>query len=468
MILSIKDLSKVYKIYANPWNRLLEWALLRKKSFHKKFWAVKNISFELNKGEFLGIIGPNGAGKSTLLKMITNVTPPTNGEFTIHGRVLSILELSGGMDQALTGRENVIRSGQLLGFPDGYVKERMEHIKDFSEINEFFEQPLHTYSTGMRTRLAFAMFAFLDCEVLILDEVLAVGDIFFKQKCFARLEELIAKNTSIILVTHSMGVVQRYCSRVILINQGQVAYDGDTATAINMFLMLRGERELPNLEKIVQEESNEEFLFLPAKASTVTDISQQNWPAESVFTMRSFPKIKGQGRAHLLRLAVLNDMGEPSLVFKQGEKIHLFYEYELKEDINTPVTRIEIRDKFNLLLHSKDSVQARISAPANLPKGSVIRWHQSITLQLAPDNYIFNIELLSANNTTAKLTHKNIQLSKLNQAFAIMLTQHNDENSIAPHGGLVDLPSKLEFSLKEDNLLDTSKQGIKLNEQSTS
>lgn len=468
IILKTKDLSKRYKIYPGPWHRLFEWFTFGRRQYHKIFWAVKDVSFELRKGEFLAIIGPNGAGKSTLLKIITEVTVQTGGEFEVNGRVLSILELSGGMDLSLTGRENVIRSGQLLGFPDGYVKERMEHIKEFSEIEDFFEQPLHTYSTGMRTRLSFAMFAFLDCDVLILDEVLAVGDIFFKQKCFARLEELISRNTSIILVTHSMGVVQRYCSRAILLNKGSLIYDGETSKAINMFMHLRGERGIPELQDSLQEEIDEVELELGPSKSRLpinhisTNHNEAAWPPDSAFTLHSFPKIKGKGRARLIRLAILNDAGEPNLIFRQGDQLHLYLEYELMMDIEMPVTRVEIRDKFNSLIHSKDSQQTNTKVPSSLSKGHIIRWHQTLKLNLAPNNYIFNIELFSMKSSSpstqkiAKLSRQETRLSRLDQAFAIVLTHYNQENLDLLHGGLVDLPGTIDASFFASNHQDTA------------
>jgi len=451
LVLEANKLSKRFKIYSSPWHRLIEWLTLGKRRYHKVFWAVKDASFVLRRGEFLAIIGPNGAGKSTLLRMITNVTAVTKGEFEASGRVLSILELSVGMDRALTGRENVIRSGRLLGFPDGYLVQRIDQIKQFSEIGEFFERPVHTYSTGMRTRLSFAMFAFLDCDILILDEVLAVGDIFFKQKCFARLNELIKKNTSIILVTHNMGIVKRYCDRTILLNKGNLIYDGDTGKAINMYLQLRGKREIPALKTAYQDDFDESKLVFENTLSDKASQSQEmTWPSESVFTFCSFPNIKGQGRARLIRLAVLNDSGEPSLVYRQGEKVNLYYEYKLLRDIHIPVARVEIRDKFNLLIHSKDSLQAQSKVPTFIKKGETIRWHQELWLNLAPNNYTFSIELLS-------LSHKNvfsinewqkekfIRLSYLRQAFAIVLTHYNQAGIELLHGGLVDLNGKCEF-----------------------
>ena len=181
IVLQVKNLGKRFKLYSDTWGRIKEWLTFGRHSYHKDFWSLKDISFQVHRGGFLGVIGPNGAGKSTLLKVITGVLEPTEGSYQIDGKVLSLIELSGGMDDDLTGRENIIRSAQLLGFPDGYLKERMTHIAEFADLGDFFDTPLRFYSSGMRIRLAFSLFAFLECDVLILDEVLAVGDIFLNK-----------------------------------------------------------------------------------------------------------------------------------------------------------------------------------------------------------------------------------------------------------------------------------------------
>jgi len=455
IVLRAEHLHKRFKVYPTSWHRIWEWVTLGRRQAHHDFWAVRDVSFELKRGEFLAIIGPNGAGKSTLLRMITGVTEPTQGSFHVNGRVFSILELSAGMDQVLTGRENIHRSGQLLGFPDGYVRDRMEQIREFSELGEFFDQPLHTYSTGMRTRLSFAMFAFLDCEVLILDEVLAVGDIFFRQKCFARLQELIARDAAIVLVTHNVGLLQRFCDRAILMDTGRVLHDGDPGTAINMLLQLRGERGLAELKKSLAEEIAEGELEAGGLSSARrgSEGSPDGWPAAELFTMRSFPRMKEQSGARLMGVAVLNDAGEPSLVFKQGERMHLYAEYSLLRDIGTPITVLEIRDKYNLLLHSKDSRQAKARAPGAMSQGDVLRCHETVFLNLAPDSYIFGLELLTnrrspsapADETAAKV--QRTVLSSLEQAFAVVVTHRTGEVPELRHGGLVDLPGEVTIEI---------------------
>ncbi|MEH1934147.1 MAG: ABC transporter ATP-binding protein, partial [Nostoc sp.] len=205
IILQVNNLSKCFKIYPNPWHRAREWLSLGNNTYHQPFWSLKDVSFTVRKGDFFGIVGENGAGKSTLLKIITGVLKPTSGSYQLNGKVLSLLELGTDFNPELSGRGNAIYSAELLGFPQGYVQEQLKQIEDFSELGDFFDRPMKLYSSGMKTRLAFSLFAFLECDVLILDEVLAVGDIFFQQKCYARLEELIAKQITIILVTHQLA-----------------------------------------------------------------------------------------------------------------------------------------------------------------------------------------------------------------------------------------------------------------------
>lgn len=452
--LKVTNLKKRFKIFPGSWSILKEWATLGRRSFHKDFWALKGVSFEVQKGEFIGIIGPNGAGKSTLLRIITDVLNPTEGSYQINGRVLSILELSGGTDDALTGRENVARSGQLLGFPDGYVQDRVERIKEFSELGDFFEQPLRMYSTGMKTRLSFSMFAFMDTDILILDEVLAVGDIFFKQKCFARLSELIEQKTSILLVTHSMGIVQRYCERVILLNEGEKVFDGQPDEAIRLYMQLRGEKRAEAVKKLWMEDEEEVLALSPfpeKRTKPVSTIRPQNWPSDDVFKHKSFPEFRGRGKVDFHRLAVLNDKGDPTLLFKQGDRMHVYCEFSVKQDIDSPVLNIEIRDKFNLLVHAKNTIQNRAVIPNSVSRGGVVHCYQSITLNIAPGNYVINLScinfLQNSQNYSEKNSHHDFRevtpiLWRLDRAFAVAVQLRHGEDFELLHGGLCDLPGE--------------------------
>lgn len=458
IVLEVSEIKKRFKIYASPLHILGEWLTLGRKSYHRDFWALKGVSFKISRGEFVGIIGPNGAGKSTLLRIITDVLRPTEGSYKVNGRVLSILELTGGTDKDLTGRENVIRTGQLMGFPDGYVQERMERIKEFSELGDFFEQPLRTYSTGMKTRLSFSMFAFMDTDVLILDEVLAVGDIFFKAKCFARLAELIEQKTTILLVTHSMGVVQRYCNRVILLNRGEKIFDGNPVEATHLYLQIRGEQRAETIKRLDMDEEGDSLDQIRAAYSSQQGEKDRpaSWPAATLFKDVSFSSlVMGKARVGFLRLAVLNDRGEAASTFAQGDRLHLYCEFQLKQDIDTPVITVEIRDGLNLLVHSKSSIQNRAVAPESVLAGEVIRYHQIISLNIAPANYVFNLDCRALSKEEMagiqKLGHleagERKRVWRLDGAFAIAVQPRYGEDLEVLHGGLCNLPGEASFQI---------------------
>lgn len=205
----------------------------------EEFWALKNVSFSVNEGEVLGIIGRNGAGKSTLLKILSRITPPTEGEIIMRGRVASLLEVGTGFQGELTGRENIFLNGAILGMSQKEIKKKFDAIVDFAEIEKFLDTPVKRYSSGMYTRLAFAVAAHLEPEILIIDEVLAVGDTQFQRKCLGKMEELSHKGgRTVIFVSHNMGAISSLCNRTIILNKGKIIYFGNTAKAINTYFSI--------------------------------------------------------------------------------------------------------------------------------------------------------------------------------------------------------------------------------------
>jgi ABC-type polysaccharide/polyol phosphate transport system ATPase subunit len=233
-LIQVENLSKRYKIYRRPYSRLIEWASLNRAKHHSDFWALRDVSFTLGKGECLGIIGPNGAGKSTLLKILSSALSPTSGRFDVQGRVLSLLELGTGFNFDLSGRKNVIETSALLGFPDGYAEERMGEILDFSGLGEFFDRPIKTYSSGMLVRLAFSMFVAMRPDVLIVDEALAVGDVGFQRKCYQKIEDLLAAGVTCLMVTHDLSAIVRFCHRAIVLRDGASIFEGPPRDACNV------------------------------------------------------------------------------------------------------------------------------------------------------------------------------------------------------------------------------------------
>lgn len=209
----------------------------------EEFWALKHVSFEVNQGEVIGLIGPNGAGKSTLLKLLSRITEPTTGRLRLCGRVASLLEVGTGFHPELTGRENIFLNGAILGMGRDEIKKKFDEIVAFSEIEKFLDTPVKHYSSGMYVRLAFSVAAHLDPEILIVDEVLAVGDVAFQSKCFAKMEEVRARSRTVLFVSHNLAAIESFCHRGIVLRHGQVAFVGPSKAAIQFYLQgMRGQR----------------------------------------------------------------------------------------------------------------------------------------------------------------------------------------------------------------------------------
>jgi ABC-type polysaccharide/polyol phosphate transport system ATPase subunit len=238
---SVRNLSKRFNLYRDPWDRALEWASLGTVRRHDEFWALRDVTFEVQRGECLGIIGVNGAGKSTLLKILSRALYPTSGSFEVRGRLVSLLELGTGFQPELTGRQNIIQSAQLLGFAGDYVRDRLPAILDFAQLGDFIDRPVRQYSSGMFVRLAFSLFAHLDPDVYIVDEALAVGDVFFQQRCFRRFRELRDRGCTILLVSHDMEAITHLCDRAILLSGGILAVEGDPVAVVHDYFALSGQ-----------------------------------------------------------------------------------------------------------------------------------------------------------------------------------------------------------------------------------
>ena len=225
IVLSVRNVSKCFEMYEKPIHRLYQTICAGKKKFYREFWALRDINFDVRRGECVGIIGRNGAGKATLLQIITGTLAATTGTVELKGRVAALLELGSGFNPEFTGRENVYLNGSILGLSRKEIDERYDDIVAFADIGEFIDQPVKTYSSGMMIRLAFAVNVFVDPEVLIVDEALAVGDAAFQRKCFMRMDALREKGVTLILVTHDTGVVKERCNRAIYLKDHVVKRD---------------------------------------------------------------------------------------------------------------------------------------------------------------------------------------------------------------------------------------------------
>lgn len=235
LAIEVKNIKKEYRLYDKPSLRVKEALSIRGKKYHKVFSALRDISFQVEKGEMLGIIGKNGAGKSTLLKIITGVLTPTAGEIKINGKISALLELGAGFNPEYTGIENIYLNGSMIGFTKQEMDMKLNDILTFADIGDFVYQPVKTYSSGMFARLAFAVAINVEPDILIVDEALSVGDVFFQAKCYKKLEDLKNSGKTILFVTHDMGSVIRYCNRAILINDGIIAAQGKPDEIVDLY-----------------------------------------------------------------------------------------------------------------------------------------------------------------------------------------------------------------------------------------
>lgn len=233
-MIEFKNVSKVYKLFKNDKQRLL--SVFSKRVPYKEKYAVSDANFSIQKGEAVALFGKNGAGKSTILKMITGVTFPTGGEVIVNGRVSALLELTSGFDPEFTGRENIYLKGQLIGLRDKEISTLEKIIIDFAEVGDYIDQPVRTYSSGMKARLGFAINVNINPEILIVDEALSVGDVSFKNKCLEKVNEVIEKdNVTLLFVTHATSTAKEFCKRGIVMKNGKIIYDKDIDSAIEKY-----------------------------------------------------------------------------------------------------------------------------------------------------------------------------------------------------------------------------------------
>ena len=250
--IKVENLSKVYKLYDKPIERLKESLSLSRKEYHKKHYALNDVSFEVKKGETVGIIGVNGSGKSTLLKMITGVLTPTSGNITVSGKISALLELGAGFNPEYTGMENIYLNGTMMGYTETEMDERVDAILSFADIGEFIHQPVKTYSIGMFVRLAFSVSINVEPDILIVDEALSVGDNIFQAKCYKKFEELKNEGKTILLVTHDVDSIRRFCDRAIWINKGCTKELGDVENVTGRYISYTSQRSKPveNISKV--------------------------------------------------------------------------------------------------------------------------------------------------------------------------------------------------------------------------
>ena len=273
LAVAVKNLSKTYQIYERPQDRLKQILLGSRRKYYREFPALRNISFEIQRGETLGIVGRNGSGKSTLLQLIVGTSTPSSGEVNIHGRIAALLELGAGFNPEFTGRENVYLNAGILGLSSSEVDDRFQSISDFAEIGDFLDQPVKTYSSGMYVRLAFAVAIHVDPEILVIDEALAVGDEAFQRKCFARIQAFRKQGGTLLFVSHSAGAVVELCDRAICLDHGEMLCAGSPKQVIALYhkLIYALPERVAEIKAQIQQEGGQALLQMKGDAPAKTE-----------------------------------------------------------------------------------------------------------------------------------------------------------------------------------------------------
>jgi lipopolysaccharide transport system ATP-binding protein len=349
--IKVLHLSKKYRIYDRPWDKLRELAGFGSGKLHREFWALNDISFELEPGCTLGIIGQNGSGKSTLLQILAGIMSQTRGDCFVSGKVSALLELGSGFNPEFTGRENVIMNGAILGMDSHQMEKRFDSIATFAEIGDFMDQPVKTYSSGMFMRLAFAVAVNVDPDILLVDEALAVGDLIFQHRCMHRMNHLRESGKTIVLVTHDLDAVTKFCDRALLLDGGHLLEDGKPDMVVQKYRALIFERE--------RRYGGFDGAAIPEGAVKIQS-------SKEIPVAQSIPNIDhrfGNGEAALLGIELLDPAGNPISEIIGGAKAIIRVSAQLKKDIEQPIIGYTIRDRLGVETSSCNTSYAGQALP---------------------------------------------------------------------------------------------------------
>ena len=373
--LRVQSVSKQYRIYNRPADRLKESLTRGRWKAHREFWALKDVSFDVEAGTVTGIVGPNGSGKSTLLQIVTGTLEPTHGIVWTEGRIAALLELGAGFDAEFTGIENIFMSGSLIGLSKKEIERLLPDIESFAEIGDFIYQPVKTYSSGMYVRLAFATAIATVPQILIIDEALAVGDAIFQDRCVRRIKELQQNGTTILFVSHDLGAIRALCSRVILLNGGRVEADGAPTYVLDCY------------QKIIMAS---EAAYIEESATS----PEQKIAAEDDGPTPEHTYRHGDGSAEILAVELVNDSGNAVKVVETGEEIHCRARIIAHAELENLVFGFFIRNRHGIHLYGTNTKVQGMTF-GRVGRGQILQVTFSFKAWLAPDSYSISIAVHS-------------------------------------------------------------------------
>ena len=434
LAINVCDVTKIYRLYDKPIDRLKESISLTHKKYHKEFFALDKISFSVEKGSTVGIIGTNGSGKSTILKIITGVLNPTTGSVEVDGNISALLELGAGFNMDYTGIENIYMNGTMMGFSREQMEAKLPEILEFADIGDFVYQPVNTYSSGMFVRLAFALAINVEPEILIVDEALSVGDVFFQAKCYRRMEEIRKTGTTILMVTHDMGSVIKYCDKVILLNKGEFLAEGPAGEMVDLYKKILAGR-MDDLEADLAKRLDSNFSDMMELNNDInkTHAKEYHGLMKEKISINPNKTEYGDGRAEIYDLGLLDSKGELTNLLLKGEEFTIREKIRFNANIESPIFTFTIKDKKGTELSGTNTMFEGVEVkPVKPGDEAVVEFKQKMTLQ--GGEYLLSMSCTGFENGTHVVYHRLYDVT--------FITVISNKNTV----GVYDMESKVNLT----------------------
>jgi teichoic acid transport system ATP-binding protein len=436
--ISVNNVTKIYRLYEKPIDRLKEVMSPTHKNYHRDFYALSGISFDVPKGQTVGIIGTNGSGKSTILKIITGVLTPTEGTLKVNGVISALLELGAGFNMDYTGIENIYMNGTMMGFSRKDMDDKLKDILDFADIGDFVYQPVKTYSSGMFVRLAFALAINVEPEILIVDEALSVGDVFFQAKCYRRMEEIRQKGTTILMVTHDMGAIIKYCDQVVVLNKGNFVAQGEPGKMVDLYKKILANQmdDLSlDLEEIRSGELND-FSGEQVKSRSDRNALKEGFMKDKL-TVNPNRTEYGDKKAEIVDFGLLDERGNLSNLLLKGEYFTIKEKIQFHGNIESPIFTYTIKDKRGADLTGTNTMY-EASDVESVKQGDVyeVEFKQKMTLQ--GGEYLLSMSCTGFENGEHVVYHRLYDI--------VNITVISNKNTV----GIYDMEPKVSLKLHRD------------------
>lgn len=420
--IQVENLDKVYKLYEKPMDRLREaLGFARRKKLYREHYALRDVNMTVKKGETIGIIGTNGSGKSTILKIITGVLSPTRGNVTINGRISALLELGAGFNMEFTGIENVYLNGTMIGFSKAEIDAKLQDIIDFADIGDFINQKVKTYSSGMFVRLAFAVAINIEPEILIVDEALSVGDVFFQNKCYHKFEEFKAEGRTILFVSHDLSSISKYCDRVVLLERGCKLGEGTPKEMIDMY------------KKVLVNQLDDSGQGI-AKQSVDRNPTGDYW--KDKMTLNPNQDIYGSGLAEIEDFCAIDNSGNITNTIIKGDPFTIKMKVRFFEKLSEPIIAVSFKNRLGVEITGTNTMFEKVST-GNPGPGDTITVTFTQNMFLQGGEYLISLGCTGYREGTFTVYHRMydiFNLQVISSKDTVGYYDMNSETEVKYHG----------------------------------